>query len=122
MTRRLKRETAIPNPHMFTVKVTPDRRTELKVLAATRGTTFLDMFEVALRSFLVSQPTHVRRSPAPPGWVRIVFKVDQTIKEALQALGYIHNVTAQDIISAALDTYLEKNAIRTRSIRPAAKR
>ena len=122
MEYRLKRDRAIAHPHHFTVKVTPDRKTEVKVLAAKQGITIMVLIEKALTDFMCSLPRQIPHAPAPDGWQRIVFKVDQTMKEAVQALGDLHSVSAQDIISAALDSYLENNAIRRPSVRSAIKR
>jgi hypothetical protein len=116
MEHRLKRNRAIAHPHHFTVKLTLDRKTEVKVLAAQRGITIMALFEKALTDLMCSLPRQIPRSPAPDSWQRIVFKVDQTMKEAVQALGYLHGVTAQDIISAALDAYLENSRTRPRSV------
>ncbi len=116
MEHRLKRDRAIAHPHHFTVKLTPDRKTEVKVLAAQQGITIMVLIEKALTDFMCSRPRQIPPAPAPDGWQRIVFKVDQAMKEAVQALGYLHSVSAQDIISAALDSYLEKIAIRRPSV------
>jgi hypothetical protein len=105
MKQRFKREKAIQSPHQFTVKLSPARRTELKVMAAHKGITMLGMFEAALTEFIKSPPARIPRSPAPAGWQRIVFKVEPAVKTSVHELGARLNVTAQDIITAAVDVY-----------------
>ena len=106
--KRLKRKEAIVDPHQFTVKLTAERKTALKVLAAKRRMTSTVLVTNALRMYLENPPVEISRIAPPPKADRIVFKVEQTMREAVQSFTEAHQVPAQTVIAAAIDVYFGK--------------
>lgn len=108
--KSLKSKTAIKNPHHFTVKVSRERKVELKMLAVRRRETVMAMFAAALKDFMAAHPTDLAHVPATQPTDRFVFKVEPDVAAAVHALVEALEVPAQTIITAALDAYAAKHA------------
>jgi predicted transcriptional regulator len=106
----LKLKKAIATPHHFTVKVTRERKIELKILATKRRETIIGMFGAALTAFLAAPPAEFAHLPAPQPTDRFVFKVEPELAQAVHALVEELGVPAQAIITAAIDRYTSKPA------------
>lgn len=106
--KRLKRMEAIADPHHFTVKLTVEQKMTLKMLAAKRRMTMMTLLTMALRLYLDKPPAEISRIPPPAKSDRIVFKVEQDMKDAVQTFADAHQVPAQTVIAAAIDAYLSK--------------
>jgi len=104
-----KRVNAIENPHHYTLKLSGKDKAKLKVLAAKRGKTVMFLLAMALERFFKNPPSEISRIPPPPKSERIVFIVEQQIKDALQSFAALHNVPAQTIITAAMNTHIWGN-------------
>ena len=104
----LKRKMAIENPHQFHVKVTRERKVELKMLAARRRDTLRAMLSAALVEFLASPPAELAPAHAPKGADRIVFKVEPDLAARVHDLVEKLGAPAQTVITAAIDAYSAK--------------
>ncbi|SBW04976.1 hypothetical protein KL86APRO_11923 [uncultured Alphaproteobacteria bacterium] len=107
--KSLKLKRAIPHARQCTVKVTPDTKLKLKMLAAKRNTTMMSLLSEALTSLIAEKPASIPGFPKPEPFEKIGFKIDPALFQSLQELAAKTQSNVQSLVSKAILSITKSN-------------